>query len=418
MVKFQRYRKVFTIFLAFLMLANIITAIFIFADIQVIKTPKIDVKVNVENITATELVLEIQMKTYNQNSFEVSIEDFKVRSITKNGDKIGELNIKGGAIPPDKKKTFTVTDQIKFEEKSDFKILYNKITGKVGFNFLGFIKKTIPIELDVTTSIEEIIDNIEIPDIDLEFNFNELTEEGVEFTAGINVYNPNDIGITINELTLNAINDYNENVGSFKIIGGEIKPKNHSFFTSTGVLLYKFIDTQKLILSVGGNASLKIAGMNKSLSLSTDMSVVLPDIQEFIFKNENIKFYIPVQFKLTLRGIQATVGLKYYNPSNITLVTRNINCSIHRVDGEEKTQLGIKSMESCIINPHKEVCIKTQILIPYLKYLRTGNWKIIPDWIVLTIEGDFALAGTRQAFPLSLNAYVNPNLFKNKEFAE
>lgn len=418
MIKFPSIKKIFTIFLIILLTVNMIASIVIFTDIQIIESPKTEVKVKVLDLTADELILEIQMKLHNPNSFELSMQDFKVLSTSKKGETIGEIEIKGGRIPSDKTEIFIVTDEIKFQEKSDFKMLNNKITGKIGINFLGFIKKTIPIELNVITSLEEIIDNIEIPDMDLEFNFDNLTREGLEFTAGINIFNPNNIGITIHELKLNAINDQNEKVGSFNIAGGEIRPKNHSFFKSTGVLLYKFIDTQELILSVGGNGSVKIAGMNKRLSMSTEISVILPDIQEFIFQNENVKFYIPVQFKLTLGGIKSTVGLKYFNPSNVTLVTRNMNCSIHRVDNEKKTQLGIKSMESCIINPHREVCIQSEIIIPYLKYLRAGSWRLIPDWIVLTIEGDFAIAGTRQAFPISLNAYVNPNLFQNQEFSE
>jgi len=418
MVKFPSKKKIFVILLIILTLVNITATVVIFADIQIIKAPKTEIEIKVADISAEELTLEIQMKMYNPNSFEVSVEDFNILSMTNNGDKIGDVNIEGGAISSDKTKTFTITDKIKFQQDSDFKVLNNKISGKIGVKFLGFIKKTIPIEIDVITSLEEIIEKIEIPDIDLEFFFDDLTEDGLEFTAGINVYNPNNIGITINELTLNAINDFDEKVGSFKILGGEIKPKNQSYFTSNGVLLYKFIDTEKLVLSISGDASLKIAGMNKSISLSTALSVILPDIQEFIFKNENIKFYIPVQFKLTLRGILATVGFKYYNPSNVSLVTRNINCSIHRVDGDKKTQLGIKSMESCIIDPKKEVCIKSEILIPYFTYLKAGNFRLVPNWIVLTIEGDFAIAGTRQAFPISLNAYVNPNLLKNQEFKE
>ena len=75
-------------------------------------------------------------------------------------------------------------------------------------------------------------------------------------------------------------------------------------------------------------------------------------------------------------------------------------------------------MDSCIIYPKQEVCIETEILIPYFDYLKAGNWRLIPNWIVLTIECDFSIAGTRQAFPISLNAYVNPNLFKNQEFVE
>ena len=51
--------------------------------------------------------------------------------------------------------------------------------------------------------------------------------------------------------------------------------------------------------------------------------------------------------------------------------------------------------------------------IPYLKFFLTGSLKILPDWIILRIDGNFSIAGTRQAFPISLNAYVDPHLIKN-----
>jgi LEA14-like dessication related protein len=418
MLKLPKKKKIYRILITVLLLTNIIAAIIIFTDIQVIKSPKTDVEIMVTNITADDLTLKFHLKINNPNKFEISVEDLKIESLTTDGESIGKVDIKGGSISSDDTKTYVVSEKIKFNEYSDFKSLDNRITGKIGVGFLGFIKKTIPIELNIFTTLDEIIDNIAIPDIDLEFGFEELTEDGLEFTAGISVYNPNNIGIYINELNLSAINDYNEGVGNFKITGGEIKPKGNSFFNSKGILQYNLIDTKELILSLSGNASVKIAGMNKSIALSTEMNVNLPDMQEFIFQGENIKFYIPVQFKLTFNGILANVGFKYYNPSNITLVTRNINCSIHRVDGDEKTQLGIESMEDCIVDPREEVCVKTEILIPYRNYLKAGGWKILPDWIVLTIDADLAIAGTRQAFPVSLNAYVNPNLFKNNEFTE
>ena len=90
-------------------------------------------------------------------------------------------------------------------------------------------------------------------------------------------------------------------------------------------------------------------------------------------------------------------------------------CSIYRVDGEQKTLLGQEKMESCKILPKDRVCVKTEIIIPYRTYLFAGPLKILPDWIVLTIDGHFSLAGTRQEFPISLNAYVDPTVIREKE---
>jgi NAD(P)-dependent dehydrogenase (short-subunit alcohol dehydrogenase family) len=73
---------------------------------------------------------------------------------------------------------------------------------------------------------------------------------------------------------------------------------------------------------------------------------------------------------LGLADLGATI---IFTTRNISLFTRNINCSIKRVDGEKITQIGIEPMESCIIDPKQEVCIETEILIPYFEYLKAGN---------------------------------------------
>ena len=105
-----------------------------------------------------------------------------------------------------------------------------------------------------------------------------------------------------------------------------------------------------------------------------------------------------------------------YNPSNITLIGENLLCSILRKDGETYSILGEKTMEKCTIHPQDEICVRTDITIPYLEYLRAGKGKLRPDWIVLRIEGDFHIAGTRQAVPISLNAYIDPHIFLNRDF--
>ena len=163
-----------------------------------------------------------------------------------------------------------------------------------------------------------------------------------------------------------------------------------------------------------GVAGIKIAGVYKKINLTADASIIIPDIKYFIFGGEPIDFQIPVQFKLTLKGILSNVGFKMYNPSNFSLIGKDLLCSLYRLDGEEKSLLGQKTMEVCTIDPRGIICVRTNITIPYFKFLTAGKGKILPDWIILRIEGDFYIAGTRQSVPISLNAYVDPNVINQK----
>jgi len=413
-MKIGKIKKFLMIFTIILLLINIIIVIFIFSDIEFIKAPKTEVFVNILELTSEEILLETTIKMSNPNIFKISFEDLKMKTLTKDDKIIGNITFKGGEIPSEDTKTFYSKDKIYFQEKGDFSVIKNQITGKIGISFLGFIQKTIPLEVSVIASIEKIIDSLEIPEIDMKLNFDNLTQDGIEFTVKVNLYNPTKIEFGIDEFSVIATTEENIEVGRFTILGDIVKPRESSIFTTKGSLNYNAFDSNKIIFKLNGIARGKIGGLEKTINISTDAELLIPDITDFIFKNEPIDFQIPVQFKLRLNGIESTVGFKIFNPSEIPLEGRNLFCSIYRLDGEQKTLLGQKEMKACIILPKDRVCVKTEIIIPYRTFLFSGP-KLFPDWIILSIDGYFSIAGTRQEFPISLNANVDLNFFKNKE---
>jgi hypothetical protein len=405
-------KKIFVILVAIFTIINVVIAVIIFADIEIISAPKTDVFINVAEVGAESILIEASIKMTNSNNFEISLTEMEIVSTTKDDTNIGNITIEGGNIPADSTREFTVNETINFKG-DDFSELKSEITGKIAVTFLGFIKKTIPIEITVHTSIDELIENFQAPTLTVNADFDTLTNEGLNFTATIEVYNPNDLEFGIDQLSVIAKTENSTEVGRLSIMGDAIKPKESATFQSTGSIMFDALDANILIFTIEGIARGKVGGIEKSISFKTDTKVVIPDIIDFIFKNEKIDFQIPVQFKLRLNGIHSTVGFKIYNPSEIPLVGKDLICSIFRLDGEKMTLLAQKNMETCSIAPKNRVCVKTEMTIPYLKFFISGSFKILPDWIILRIDGNFSIAGTRQAFPISLNAYVDPHLIKN-----
>ena len=174
----------------------------------------------------------------------------------------------------------------------------------------------------------------------MELDFDNLTTEGIEFTVKVNMYNPTKIEFGINKLSIIATTETENEVGRLTIYGDTVKPKESTVFTSKGTLHYNAFDSKKIIFTLNGTAQGKIGGLEKKIDLSTVTELIIPDITEFIFKNQPIDFQIPVQFKLTLRGIITTVGFTIFNPSEIPLEGRNLQCSIFRLDNNRKTLLG------------------------------------------------------------------------------
>jgi LEA14-like dessication related protein len=407
----KRLIKLFTIVL---LLINIVVAIFIFIDIEIIKAPKTEVFVNIIEVTSEEILIETTIKMSNPNSFEVSFNELILKTSTRDDKKIGEIIFDGGKIPSSESKTFYSKDKIFFQEEGDFSIIKNKITGKIGVSFLGFIKKTIHLEVSVIASVKEIIDSLEIPDIDLELGFENITEQGIEFIVNIDLFNPTKIEFGIDEFSIIARTEENEEVGRLVIFGDVVGPEESATFTSKGNLNYNALDSDKIIFTLNGIARGKIGGLEKKINISTDAELIIPDISEFIFKNQPIEFDIPVQFKLRLRGIVSMISFKIYNPSQIPIEGRDLKCSIFRQDRNKKTLIGEDEMDPCIIAPQERICVNTEIVIPYRTFLFSGSFRLLPNWIVLNINGHFSIAGTRQEFPISLNAYVDPTLFRFK----
>jgi LEA14-like dessication related protein len=261
-------------------------------------------------------------------------------------------------------------------------------------------------------SVEETIEDLNIPEITLETEFEKLTEEGVEFSLSVKIFNPNNFELKIDEFSLVAITDEHNNVGSLTIGGGTVKPETSSTFKSKGIVSFEVFDAEVLTFSIDGDATLKIADYEKTLSLSTDVEVFIPNIKDFIFNNETVNIEILVQLKIRLRGLLATVGFKVFNPSEITISGKNLVYRIFRIDDDTKTLLVEQDMDPFEISPKTEILVDEEILISYLKFFFSAGFKLLPNWINVQVDGDLSIAGTRQLLPISINAYFDPHLIR------
>ncbi len=264
----------------------------------------------------------------------------------------------------------------------------------------------------IVTSVEEIIENVKIPEINVETDFEKLTGEGLEYSISVNVFNPNNIEIKITEFLIAVKTDKNKVVGNLSIKGGIIKPETFSTFKSKGEILFEAIDAEILTVTINGEVAAKLGNFNKNISFLTETKVIIPDITDFIFKNKTIDIEIPAQFKLRVKGILGIVGVKIFNPSEIPLVLKNVIFRIYRVDENKKTLLGEQDMNPNDITTKEQIYVNAEILIPYRKFFFSAGLKFLPNWIMLEIEGNLSIAGTRQIIPLSIKAYVDPHLIR------
>jgi LEA14-like dessication related protein len=369
-------------------------------------------EINITELTSEEIQLETFVDISNPNTFDLILKNIKILSETKDGDEFTRYLLKGDHIPSNAEKSFKSNNSIRLQGNIP-KVLINTITADVGIKFLGFIEKIIPIKAVIVLSVEDFINNITLPKIIIHGGIEEIAEDGLVFAADIEISNPSDIELSVDEIFVELKTENNSSVGSIHLDGGILEPKETLNLDVSGLVNYEALNSNKIIIDINGRATINIAGLAQTLTLSTSTIIDVPNLSDLLnLNNDSFDFSLFGEFKIRFRGIITTVDFKVFNPSNIPLEAQNIKCIIYGVTGENKKLIAEKEMESCIVPSKNEVRISTQIRIPYLKLIFSGIGRIFPEWISIRLEGNFAINETTQTIPISINGFIDPYLLR------
>jgi len=202
-------------------------------------------------------------------------------------------------------------------------------------------------------------------------------------------------------------------VGSIRLDGGTLEPKGTLNLDISGIVDYEALNSKSIIIDFNGQVTLNVIGLSQSLNLSASAVIDVPNLSDLLnLNNDSFDFSLFGEFKFRLKGIITTFDLKVFNPSNIPLEAQDIKCIIYGVTNDNKKVIAEKDMDSCIVPSKNEICISTQIRIPYLKLILSGTGRILPEWISIRLEGNFAINGTTQKIPISINGYIDPFIIR------
>ena len=391
-----------------LIIFNLVFGGLLIGIITSIKAPDINTQIDILELNQDEIILQIKIEIYNPNFFSLSVENFNIKCINQSNITYGNLDIIGGIIEGSSNAIFIENGSFSFD-KYDFEPIINKISGEIGFNFFGIINKVVPINITLITDLDNILSDINTPEITMNAAISEISEEGILFNGNIDIYNPNKFKIIMKDITLSVESDSGDILGNIDISSGEINPNSNKNFSINGDLLFTTLNYDKVLIELKAKAGAKIAGFQKSINISSKTQFEIPNIQELLLINDTMDFSISGEFKLRMDGVLTKVGFKIYNPSEIPLHMNNLTCYISSSVDNQSTVIVQNDMEECIIPSKNEVCIKTEITIPYLSFISSGSDKLLPEWFVITIEGNFFIEGTNQYVPISFNGYISPN---------
>jgi hypothetical protein len=400
------------LFVIILIILNLSVGGFFLYIINVIESPSISAEINLTDITSNEIVIDAKIDISNPNPFDLIIGDIQLVSETSEGNKFTNISIDGGKVLSNNNKTFSHTKDVSFSGNIP-KILKNSITADVGVRVFGFIEKSIPVEAIVIVSAKELIDNLSIPDINIHAGIEEITGEGIIFKSVVEIKNPSNIQLKVDNVFVDLTTEENKSVGSLDLKGGTLTPKGSLTLEALGTVLFEAINAKNIIIDLEGSATGKVAGLTQSITLSASTIIDIPNLSELLsLDNDSLEATVEGEFKIRIRGLITTIGLKIYNPTNIPLEGNDFICGIYGATGEKKKLLAEEKMEPCSDGSLYDICMESQLIIKYFKLLTSGSGRIVPEWLNIHIKGNLSIEGTNQKIPVKVNGNLDPRIFR------
>ncbi len=397
------------IVLGILLLVFIFISFFVFDTLQNVNAPKVTVKIDVLELTKDNVSLNISMKLDNQNPYAMILEDMKLTIMTPEKELIGELTFPKKTIQSNKEIAIYTEGSFGFNNQP-LEELHTHIDAEFGIDFFEFISISIPLDIDIITDPQPVIDVISFPSISMSADIGTIDETGVLVNGTILVNNQNhflmelsntDIIIKHNNIPISA---------DIIVTDSVIEPQSISPITFSAFVGYDVFNNGVLSAVLTGDVTVIVGGISMKRSFTTSAQMDIPDIASYLMNNERIEISLSADFDITMNGVNMNVGLKLYNPTNVPLIASDFDIIIYRVDNDNKTKIAEDILENCPVPPRSEVCLKDSFKLPvisFFPYFGEG----IPDWFLLTLIGDFKIANSTQCIPVQINGFLSGKIF-------
>ena len=402
-------KRTIIVLLALVTAINIIAAAFIYFDIQLLEAPETTISVDIIEINSEEAIIQTKIDVSNPNSFEIVTKDFELITTTSSGDELAHMKIEGGNIPPNEERTFTDTFVIDFNGNEPG-LLKSRLTGTVGVK-TWFMQKTIPITINIITSIENVIKQIAAPMINIEADFGEFSEDKLSINGTVDVYNPNTFDISIENIALDIITDAGKNVGGLNVAGGTIPGKSSEKLIASGEILLESLNAKKLTINMSAIATARIADYNLSLPIYVEANIGIPDIEELLLsKDKPTILSIKLDEKLTFKGVVFNVLLEVNNTFKIDLIFSEIVCNVYLVEDDDHHLIGENAdVEDIFAEVGAPGTTSCEILAPYSKLLTKF---LASDWLMVEVSAKIIINGVNQSVFFEVRGYQDINIFR------
>ena len=396
-------KKIIVIILVSATILNIIVGAFIFFDIQTMNLPETTITLEIVDLTADKAVLQTTLLVNNSNSFSIFLQNLAIITVTDNGEIINHLFMDGGEIKAHENKTFTSTATIRFNGTIPNQLI-SRITGTVGVMFLGLIKKTLPLTSTIITSLNNIITQFTLPQIHLDGNFSEITQDGVNFTGNIEITNPSSIDMAIENISITIETETGMQVGTVTVQGKTIPAKTSQQLTGSGQLLLKVLDAKTLQMTVHGEVIVLIAGITKSMNLSVNADIIPPHLDQLL-SGFPTDASLTGKYKLTPGGLLDQITLVIINPNKLRFLATDITVHIYRIDRDKQRLMCNCTIPNGVIAAQNTTILKGDMLVSYSQLLPHVGERLIADRLQVTVRTNITIQGLNQTIWVGMTGY-------------
>ncbi len=399
-------KTLFTLILAVLFIINIVVAAFIFVDIQVLTFPETTIRIDIVEINSDEIIIRHNLQLYNPNSFEMILKDFQIVATTTDGEEVTNLTIEGGSVPGQTQRNFSGSGLITMKGELSG-LLSSNIKGIIGLNILGVVKKTVPLELTVLTSLKDALKKIALPTIGVRAEFGTITRHAINLSTYIDVSNPNPFGMFIKTFSLDITTETGDSVGSFVIAGSQIPAESAVTLEGSGSVKIEALNAKKLLISLDAEAGANIAGINKSLPITAAIEITIPDLNDFIPADTPLELSLGVDLQRIRGGLKGNMTIEVYNPTKIPLIASDLVVLYYGVKNNQKYYVAEGSMESGELTPQGTTYLYGDIVLMYSKLLNFSAGGFLPDMVFAQLRASISIPGVNLKIPVAIGSYID-----------
>ena len=406
---FLQNRK-FPVYLIFILIVINIITIFAFTyDFNFIQAPETTISLDLIDINPQDATIKTIITIKNPNNFDLIIKNLRIFTYVTEGERVASLTTDGGIIYPYENETFTGISIIDYQEKT-LNVLTSEINCEAGIQ-VYFMKKLIPFQLKVETSIGQLIEDVASPFIQIEGTVNDVSQQQVDVTLNMIVYNPNVFDILLTNTSININNEKNQHMGIITTEDVRIQSNNSNNLTIKAIIPIKLFNAEELSVNMNTNITAYIAGYKKTVPFSLESKLYPKNLIIKLLSDLPTKAIIKGDYQLTLQGLQDILTLEINNPNDIDFFAKDIDISIYRIDNDIETEISNSAIEGGIIYSENITTLQGEILIPYAKLFippRIGS--LFPDWLKIQVSANMTIQGLDTYWWMELQLYQDLKL--------